>query len=94
MTRPNPLLVGALMITIALALPGFRFDGSMRGDHGVIAQHPDPRVVWQPYPVGGMLLTNPAVLDSTGCPVQITIPEGSVLVVPYVVFDDETKGLD
>jgi hypothetical protein len=57
----------------------FNFDGSMRGDKGVVAIEPDPRVRWEHFEVG-----NFALCKRDSC---IRLPVGSVLSVPFIVRD-------
>ena len=76
------LAVATISVLLRPAARAFNFDGSVPGDHAVPAIHPDPRVRWNEYSVGGLGLTSP---DTT-----ITIPPGSILVVPTPVEPDGT----
>jgi hypothetical protein len=59
------------------------------------AVNPAPtHVEWSYYPVGGMILVNPALRDSAGNTPYLRIPEGSVLGVPLLVPGPDPDSLD
>lgn len=49
--------------------------------------HPDPHVRWEQWPVGGMILINPALPDSANA---AAIPDGSWLWIPLRGSTDST----
>jgi hypothetical protein len=72
------------VLLLALML-GLCFVAAAR-DGTTVAPQPAPRhVEWEEFPVGGLILVNPARIDSTGTPANVVLPDGVLLEVPHWV---------
>jgi hypothetical protein len=62
----------------------------MPGHVGVLALHPDPRVRYSTFRVGGLWLTNPHLKSYP----HAAIPAGSLLLIPVEVPADSSRRQD
>jgi hypothetical protein len=85
------LAISALALGFTIARPG-PWIPAVR-DGVTVSPEPNPtHVEWNQYPVGGMWLARPEP-DSLGRHATVTIPEGSVLLVPHLVEGEDPDSI-
>lgn len=81
-------LIGVLTMIFLCAFDQARPPGPTGEIVTVPAQ--GPKIEWETYPVGGLILANPAIEDSLGHIQMVVLPPGSMLGIPHLIEESPT----